>query len=101
MNPHLEAAARAMAGAQWDIDRKAGLVQLMTREEWMDEYWPKIAALLPAALRAMREVPASEAMYLAWLACYGNYVHSEDDLRTQASDTWRALLGAIVDQGGE
>ena len=93
MNPHLEAAARALAGAQWDIDRKAGLVQLMTREEWMDEYWPKIAALLPAALRAMREVEPTDAMREAIYA----WIRTAMD----TDELWRALLGAIVDQGGE
>lgn len=101
MNPMIETAARAMAGASWDVMQAEGMELGGTRDEFIERNWERCAVVLNPALRAMREVPASEAMYLAWLACYGNYVHSEDDLRTQASDTWRALLGAIVDQGGE
>ena len=82
MNPHLEAAARALSeldGFNWEF----------LNADAKHFYYYKVSA----ALRAMREVEPTDAMREAIYA----WIRTAMD----TDELWRALLGAIVDQGGE
>ena len=86
MNPMIEAAARAIYEEECHKSN--------TRPRWgglttVAQIQYSFQAL--AALRAMREVEPTDAMRKAW--------NDTDNLTME--HCWRALLGAIVDQGGE
>ena len=84
MNPHLEAAARALSeldGFNWEF----------LNADAKHFYYYKVSA----ALRAMREVPVTDRMYRTWA---GDAAYYCLDLREQCDEDWRALLGAIVEE---
>lgn len=85
MNEMIEAAARAI----YETDMPSGFI-------WDEEdklTHARYAAIATAALRAMMELEPTDAMreeVYAWIRT-----------AMDVDELWRALLGAIVDQGGE
>ena len=90
MNPHLEAAARAMFLRHYHIEGEDAWASLPVGNKaiWADK------AL--GALRAMREVPVTDRLYRTWA---GDAAYYCLDLREQCDEDWRALLGAVIEQG--
>ena len=92
MNPMLEAAARAIYEAEYkhySIPADWGAANRRTQH--------LLRTLATAALRAMREVPVTDEMCDAW--CASPFHLSK--MRDNCEASWRALLGAVIAEGGE